>query len=164
MCCWRNILKIAGTWMEERIILCMDRLHKIHFVERRPLDGCTWSGGGIYMKTNNFSSKMMYGQTCGRICPMQRKRKQNMNGPSRNQSSTMEYTSSNQKIRSCRSEKVGSSDASSNSCKKPMKSSGETHCCVGKRNTGCACVVDADESTRPKARRSRTQTSSRSHH
>ena len=30
-------------------------------------------------------------------------------------------------------------------CKKPMKNSGETHCCVGKRTTGCACGVDADK-------------------
>ena len=33
--------------------------------------------------------QMMYGQICGSVCPMQQKRKQNKNGPSRNQSSTM---------------------------------------------------------------------------
>ena len=33
-------------------------------------------------------------------------------------------------------------------CKIPIKSSGETHRSVGKRKTKCACVVDADESTR----------------
>ena len=35
-------------------------------------------------------------------------------------------------------------------CKIPIKSSGETHRSIGKRNTKYACVVDADESTRPR--------------
>ena len=32
----------------------------------------------------------------------------------------------------------------------PMKSSGETHRNIGKRKTRYACVIDADESTRPR--------------
>ena len=35
-------------------------------------------------------------------------------------------------------------------CKIQMKSSGETHRNIGKRKTKYACVVDADESTRPR--------------
>ena len=35
-------------------------------------------------------------------------------------------------------------------CKIPMKSSGETHRNIGKRKTRYVCVVDADESTRPR--------------
>ena len=35
-------------------------------------------------------------------------------------------------------------------CKIPIKSSGETHRSIGKRKTKYACVVDADESTRPR--------------
>ena len=35
-------------------------------------------------------------------------------------------------------------------CKMPIKSSGETHRNTGKRKTKYACVVDADESTRPR--------------
>ena len=35
-------------------------------------------------------------------------------------------------------------------CKIPKKSSGETHRNIGKRKTKNACVVDADESTRPR--------------
>ena len=46
----------------------------------------------------------------------------------------------------------------------PIKSSGETHRNIGKRMTKYACIVDADESTRPRVERSWTQTSSRSHH
>ena len=35
-------------------------------------------------------------------------------------------------------------------CKIPIKSSGETHRNIGKRKTKHACVVDADEYTRPR--------------
>ena len=35
-------------------------------------------------------------------------------------------------------------------CKIPMKSSGETHRNIEKRKTKYACIVDADESTRPR--------------
>ena len=35
-------------------------------------------------------------------------------------------------------------------CKIPIKSSGETHRNIGKRRTKYACVVDADESMRPR--------------
>ena len=35
-------------------------------------------------------------------------------------------------------------------CKIPIRSSGETHRNIGKRRTRFACVVDADESTRPR--------------
>ena len=35
-------------------------------------------------------------------------------------------------------------------CKIQLKSSGETHRNIGKRKTKYACIVDADESTRPR--------------
>ena len=35
-------------------------------------------------------------------------------------------------------------------CKIPIKNGGETHRNIGKRKTKDACVVDADESTRPR--------------
>ena len=38
-------------------------------------------------------------------------------------------------------------------CKIPIKSSGETHRSIGKCTTKYACVVDADESTRPRLER-----------
>ena len=48
-------------------------------------------------------------------------------------------------------------------CKIPKKSSGETHHRIGKRKTKYACVVDADESTRPRVEGA-GHTPSRSHH
>ena len=35
-------------------------------------------------------------------------------------------------------------------CKMPIKNSGETHSSFGKRRTKYGCIVDADESTRPR--------------
>ena len=35
-------------------------------------------------------------------------------------------------------------------CKIPVRSSGETHRNIGKRRTRFACIVDADERTRPR--------------
>ena len=35
-------------------------------------------------------------------------------------------------------------------CKIPIRSSGEIHRNIGKRRTRFACIVDADESTRPR--------------
>ena len=49
-------------------------------------------------------------------------------------------------------------------CKIPIKSSGETHRSIGKRKTKYACVVDADESTRPRLEGAEHKTSSRSHY
>ena len=44
-------------------------------------------------------------------------------------------------------------------CKIPIKSSGETHRNLGKRKTKYACIVDADERTRP-----RLEGAGRKHH
>ena len=48
-------------------------------------------------------------------------------------------------------------------CKRPIKSSGEIHRNIGKRKTKYACVVDADESTRPRLEGA-SWTQTRSHH
>ena len=48
-------------------------------------------------------------------------------------------------------------------CKIPIKSSGEAHRNIEKRKTNYACVVDADESTRPRLEGAGHKTSSRSH-
>ena len=51
-----------------------------------------------------------------------------------------------------------------NLCKIPIKSSGETHGNIGKRKTKYACVVDADEWTRPRQEGAGHKTSSGSHY
>ena len=84
----------------KRIIRCVDRIHKI----RSTLGKATRR---MHMVREDLRRNkqplvlMMCGQICGNLCPMQRKRKQNKDGLSRNQSSTMpdnreEYSSLNQ--------------------------------------------------------------------
>ena len=77
----------------------------------------------------------MCGQTCGNLCPMQPKRKQSKDGLSRNQSSTMpdnweEYSLLNQTMK--------------------QRAVGKTTAKLGNARLKYACIVDADESTRPR--------------
>ena len=93
-------------------------------------------------------------QTCRNLCPMQRKRKQNKDGLSRNQSSTMpENWTKRWRIQAhnqSRSEKVGSSDASSNALQNTDKEQWEHPPQYWETQDKYACIVDADESTRPR--------------
>ena len=106
----------------------------------------------------------MYGQICGNLCPMQRKRKQNKDGLSRNQSSTTpdnggEYSSLNQTTKKFKltmkaaRRKWEVPMPAAMPCKMPIKSSGATHRNIKKRRTRNACVADADESMRPRLER-----------
>ena len=92
---------------------------------------------------------------------MQPKRKQNKNGLSRNQNSIMpgqlrgiyfiERDDEEFKliIKAAR-RKLEIPMPAAMPCKISIKNSGETHRNNGKRKTKYACVVDADESTRPR--------------
>ena len=58
------------------------------FLNERPLDGT--HGPGRDLRGNKQpQDQTMCGQICGSICLMQRKKKQNKDGPPRNPSSTM---------------------------------------------------------------------------
>ena len=136
-------------------------------LEERPPEGYTWSGRRLTRKQKSLVLTM-YGQICGNLCPMQRKRKQNKDGLSRNQSSTMpdnweEYSSLNQTTKnSSRSEKVGSSDASSNALKNTDKEQWwHSPQCWQTQDKIRLCY--ADESTRPRPEGAGQKTSSRSH-
>ena len=52
-------------------------------MNERPPDGFSWSGKRL-TRNKQPLVLMMYGQICGRICPMQQRRKQNNDGLSRN--------------------------------------------------------------------------------
>ena len=54
----------------------------------RAPQGCTWSRGDL-QGIKKLLDLIMCGQTCGNLCPMQQRRKQNNHRLSRNQSSTM---------------------------------------------------------------------------
>ena len=86
---WRKILKITGTWMEKKELSdAWTGFTRFILLNERPPEGYTWSGGRL-TRNKQPQDQTMYGQICGNICLMQRKRKQNKGGQSRNQSSTM---------------------------------------------------------------------------
>ena len=102
----------------------------------------------------------MYGQTCGSICVIQQKTKQSKNGLSRIRSSIMpeDYvvsSSLNQTMKNLNTmknarRKLEIPMPAAMFCKTPVNGRGETCHNIWKRKTRYACVVDADESTRPR--------------
>ena len=68
---------------------CTDKFHKIHFIERKASWRMYMVRVGDSRGNKQPQDQTMYGQICGSICLMQQKRKQNKDGLSRNQSSTM---------------------------------------------------------------------------
>ena len=94
----------------KRIIWCMDRgSQDSSFWTKGHLMG-THGPSGDWQENKQPLVQMMHGQICGSKCLMQRRRKQNKNGLSRNQSSTIpdnweEHTSSNQTMKSSSSQR-----------------------------------------------------------
>ena len=173
MFCWKNTLVITGTWMEkENYQMHGQASQDLPHRTKGHLMGTHGPGGDLQVNKQPLV-QTMYGQICVRICLMQQGRKQNKNGLSRNPNSTMpdnweECSLLNQTMKNSSSQskparrKFEVPMPAAMPCKIPTKSSGEARRNIGKRKTKYACVVDADESTRPKARRSSTQTSPRS--
>ena len=96
-----NYWRLLERHWRKRIVRCMDRLHKFHFIERKATWRICMVRGWDLRGNKQPQDQTMYGQICGSICLMHRKRKQNKDGLSRNQSSTMpdnweEYSSLNQ--------------------------------------------------------------------
>ena len=91
---WRKKLSDAWTGFTKFILL-----------NEWPLDGYTWTGRRL-TRRQKLVILTTYGQICGRVCPMQPKRKQNKDGLSRNQNSIMpenwEKYISNQTMKSSR--------------------------------------------------------------
>ena len=103
----------------------------------------------------------MYGQICGNLCPMQKKKKakqrwaiekpklenaRQLRGIFFSEPDDEEFKLPMKAGR----RKLEVPMPAAMLCKIPIKSSGETHRRIGKRKTKYACVVDADESTRPR--------------
>ena len=106
---WKVYWRLLERGWRKITIRCMDRLHKIHLIERKATWWVHMVRGGDSQENKQPLVQTMYGQICGRICLMQRKRKQNKDGLSRNQSSTMpdnweEYSVLNQTMKNSSSE------------------------------------------------------------
>ena len=114
-----------------------------------------------YKKTKKLLVLTMYGHTCGNLCLMQQKKKAKQRWAvekpildNARQLSDIFFIESNDEelkltMRAAR-RKLEVPMPAAMPCKIPIKSSGETHRNVGKRKKKYACVVDADESTRPR--------------
>ena len=146
----------------KRIVRCMDRLHKIHFVERKATWWVHMVWWETYEKTNNLSSRQCMARYVEAYVWCSQKESENMGyrETKARQCQTIErnilHWTKRWRIQAhnqSRSEKVGSSDASSNALQNTDKEHCETHRNIGKRKTKYACLVDADESTRPRLER-----------
>ena len=146
---WRNILKIIGTWMEKENYRMHGQVSQgSSYWPKGHLMGTRGPGGDL-QENNQPLVETMYGQICRRICLMQRKRKQNKDGLSRNQNSTMpdnweEYSILDQTVKNSSSQSKPLGESWKFRCQQQSCSS------IWKRKAKYACVVDADESTRPR--------------
>ena len=162
--CWKNRLKITGTWMVRRELSdAWTRLHKIHLFELKD----TWWKNMVRRRDLQENKLLLKPWRCMAryvyACVWCReRRKQNKDGLSRNhkldnarqlsgiffiEPDDEEFKLMTQS-RSDRMLEVPMPAAMP--CKLPIKSSGENHRNVGRRKTRFACVVHADESTRPR--------------
>ena len=128
-------------------------------MNERPPDGYTWSGGDL-QENKPPLVQMMYGQTCGSISLMQRKKKakQKWTIEKPQQDNTRQLSGTHfiepddeefKLTMKAARRKLEVPMPATMPCKIPTKSNGETHRSIGKRKTTYACIVDADESTRP---------------
>ena len=82
-------MKITGTWMEKRIVRCMDRFHKICSTEGKATEGYTWSGWRLTRKQTTSRPDDVWPDMWTHVSDAAKKRRQNKDGLSRNQNSTM---------------------------------------------------------------------------
>ena len=85
--CWKNTLKITGTGMENRNCQMHGQDSQDLFYWREGHRKDTHGPERDSQGNKQPFVLMVYGQICGNLCPMQRKRKQNKDVLSRNQSS-----------------------------------------------------------------------------
>ena len=145
----------------KRIVRCMDRLHKNSFY---------WTEGHLtdvqmvreetYEETNYLSSRQCMARKCGRTCQMQQrwkaKQRWAFEKPTLDNARQLRrifFIEPNDEefkftMKAAR-RKLEVPMPAAMPCEIPIKSSGETHRNVGKRKTKYACIVDADECTRP---------------
>ena len=139
----------------------MDRRHKIYSIKRKGHQKGTPGAEGDLQENNQLPVQMIYGHICGSICQMQRKKKAKQKlaiekpkiGNARQLRGILFIEPDDeefQPIMKAARRKWEVPMPAAIPCKIPMKSSGETHRNMVTRKTKYACVVDADETTRPR--------------
>ena len=144
----------------------MDRLHKIHFIERKATWRIHMVRGETYKETTNLSSRQCMARYVEAYAWCSEKESKNKDGLSRNRSSTMpdkeeEYSSLNQTTKNSSSQWKPLVESSlQNTDKKQWRNPPRYWETQDKIRLCCWCRRKHET----KARRSWTQTSSRSHH
>ena len=168
--CWKNRLKITGTWMEKKNCLMHGQDSQDLFYWRKGLLTDTHGLGGDLQWNKIPLLLAICGQICGNLGPMQRKRKQNKDmghrGTKVRQCRTIERNILHWAKRRTSSQwkpLAESSDASSNALQNIDEEQWRNPPQYWE-TTKYASVVDADESTRPRLEGAGHKTSSRSHH
>ena len=154
-CCWndiyvtgRNVVRTYWRWLKhgwrKRNIECMDRLHKIHLIEWKATWWVHMVQGGYLQENKQPLAQTLYGQMCGRISLMKRKKKAKQKcaiarpklGNARQLKGIFLLSQTMKKfkltIKAARRELEVPMPAAM-PCKIPIKSSGETHRNLGKR-------------------------------
>ena len=139
---------LEGAW-RKRIIWCMDRLHKNHFIERKAVWMDTHGRWRDWRGNKRPPCPTMDGQKCGSICLMQRKGNRSESGLSRNQNSIMPEnyvvsSSLNQMMKKMLVEILDIPMPAGMPCQTPTNCRGESCRIIGKHKTKYACIVDAD--------------------
>ena len=157
MSCWKNILKITGTWMKKD----NGQMHgftRFILLNERPPDGHTWSGGRLTRK-----------QTTSRLDNVWPDMWKHMSDAAKRKAK-QKWTIGKPKLDNARKlrgiffieaagedfknimknarRKLEIPMPAAMPCKTPINNGGETYCGIGKSKTKHAYIVDADESMR----------------
>ena len=155
-----NRLKISGTWMEKELSDAWTGFTRFVLPKGRPSEGKTWSGERLTRKQKTSRLDDVWPDVWTIMSDaVKKKAKQRwaIEKPKLDNASQLRgifFIEPNDgefklTINAARG-KLEVPMPAAMPCKIPTKNSGETHRNVGKRKTKYACVVDADESTRPR--------------
>ena len=158
----------------ERIVRCMDRLHKIHFIERKATWRLYMVGEETCEETNNLKTRQCvarYVEACVWRSERESKTKMSYRETKARQCQTIErnilHWTKRRRIQAyneSRSEKVGSSDASSNALQNTDKEQWVNPPKYWETQDEIRLYCPCRRKHETKARRGWTQTSSRSHY
>ena len=154
----KNWRVLERGW-RKRIVRCTDRLHKIHLFEWNAI---WWVRMVREVSQGNKQPLVptMYGQICGSMSDAAKKKAKQrwaIEKPKLDNARQLRrifFIEPNDEefkltMKAAR-RKLEVPMPAAMPCKIPIKNSGATHRNIGKRKTKYACVVDADESTRPR--------------
>ena len=151
--------RLLERWWRKRIVRFVDRLHKIHCVERKATWWIYMVRWETYEETNNLKTRQRvagYVEAYVWCSGKESKTKMGHRETKARQCQTIKrnifyWNDEEFKLtKKAARKKLEVPMPAAMLCTIPIKSSGENHLNVGKRKTKYACIVDGDESTRPR--------------